>query len=438
MKRLKLLSTVVLTGLSLAAFADNTQATAQQQAQINSLSAQINQLQAQQQPSSTSTTVASVLGNNVMLDSADPFGMMSDTNFNLQVLQAKQSSGFTKPIVIGAYLEADPQIWGGTLNTTGSQGVGYKQGASIYLTSAKLYAMGNIGDWVSTFLSFQPATSNAASTTFDQAFITFGNLNKNPLFLTAGKSYLPFGTFAGNGPWSNSLTTNDFRTQQTNQINLGFYQNGLTLNFAVANDGTDTRNNGSSYGSNMGVFVYNVFYNKSYANSFNYSVGASYLTDIRGLNNNVGGAYNAANGLSGGKNGAYDLNGSIGYKQVTLNAEYASTTDSATNANGTSTGVMSSWMTTLSYSPVLAGQVTVFSLGYSQSSNMANVPYYVSGSYNSLPTTGLGQGFKQQWIAFVQRPVLFKNMYIGPEFDYAKTYNNQYTWTGTVDISAYF
>ncbi len=437
MKRLKLLSTVVLTGLSLGAFADNTQATAQQQAEINSLSAQINQLQAQQQPApttSTSVTVASVLGNNVMLDSADPFGMMSDTNFNLQVLQAKQSSGFTKPIVLGAYLEADPQMWGGTLKTTGTQGAGYQQGSGVYLTSAKLYAMGNLNDWVSTFFSLQPQTT-IYSTTFDQAFITFGNLNKNPLFLTVGRTYLPFGTFAGNGPWSNSLTTNDFRTSMSNQLNLGFYQNGLTLNFAVANSGANS--NGVAYNNNITEFVYNVYYAKSYANSFNYSAGASYLSDIRGLVNNIGNAY-ATNAISGGRNGAYDLNGSLGYKQVTLNAEYATTTSSATNPNGTSTGDMSSWMTTLSYSPVLAGKVTVFSVGYSQSSNMANVPSNVSGSFNSYPYTGPGQGFKQQWIAFVQRPMFMKNLYISPEFDYAKTYNNQYTWTGTVDISAYF
>jgi hypothetical protein len=433
MKHIKLLSTVVLAGLSLTAFADDSQATVQQQAQLNSLSAQISQLQAQQKPGAT---VGSVLGNNVMFDTDDPFGMMSDTNFNLQILQARQSSGFNKPVVLGAYLEADPQVWWGSLNVPGATPGSsvYNNGSSLYLTTAKLYTLGNINNWVSTFFSLQPATTRF-STTFDQAFITFGDLSKNPLFLTIGRSYLPFGTFAGNGPWSNSITTNAFRTSMTNQINLGFYQNGLTLNFALANSGTNAQN--ISYDNNISDFVYNVYYTKSYANSFNYSVGASYLSDIRGLTNDVGGAYAAGN-LTGGKNGAYDVNGSIGYKQFILNAEYVSTVNSATNANGTSNGIMSSWMTTLSYAPVLAGKITTFSIGYSGSNNMANVPYNLSGSFNTSPFTAQGQGFRNQWIAFVQRPVLFKNMYISPEIDYAQTYNNQDTWTGTVDISVYF
>lgn len=249
-----------------------------------------------------------------------------------------------------------------------------------------------------------------------------------------GRGYLPFGSFAGNGPWSNSITTNDFRIAQTDQVNLGYYQNGLSLNLAVANSPSDTTNN-STFTQNLENFVYNLNYTKSYSNSFNYSVGASYLSDIRGLYPNVGGAYNSL--LSGGKNGAYDLNGTIGFHQVSLNAEYVSTTKSAINPNGSDTGKLSSWMTTLNYAPVLAGQVTVFSLGYSESYNMQNVPYYVSGMFKSAPLTGAGQGFKSQWIAYVQRPIV-KNVYLGPEFDYAKTYDNLHTWTGTVDLSAYF
>lgn len=435
MKTTKLLSLLVMAGLSTFAFADSNDAsttTPQQQAQLDSLNQQISQLQNQLQGNSSSILGKKVnLGNYVMLDTADPFGLMSDTIFPLQVLQAKQSSGFTKPLVLGGYIEADAQTWDGNLSIPASN---YKSGTNIYITTAKLFALGNIGDWVSTFASFQPSTTPSVTTTFDQAFITVGNLNKNPLYLMIGESYLPFGTFAGNAPWSNSITTNDFRTSSTNQINLGYYQNGLQLNLAVANSPKNP-NTGTTYTQNLEDFIYDLNYGKSYSNSFNYSIGASYMSDIRGMNNNVGSAYSST--LTGKQNGAWDVNGSVGFKQVSLNVEYDSTTSAATNLNGSSTGVMSSWMTTLNYAPVIKGQVTIFSVGYSQSKNMANVPYTVSGMFKSLPATGLGQGFKQQWIAFVQRPIV-TNVYLGPEFDYAKTYNGYHTWTGTLDLSAYF
>jgi hypothetical protein len=403
--------------------------TPQQQVQINNLQNQINQLQATAENSPSNNKFFNKMGNIIMLDTANPFGLMPDINFSLAVIQGKQKQ-LTKPVVVGGYIEADAQAWGGSLNIPSSN---YQSGSNLYITNAKLYAMGNVNNWVTTFFSLQPSTNNASGTTFDQAFMVIGNLNSNPLFLTIGETYLPFGSFAGNGPWSNSITTNDFRISQTDQINLGYYQNGLTLNLAVANGANNTNNN-STYSQNLEDFVYNANYIKSYSNSFNYSVGASYLSDIRGQSPNIGGAYNST--LTGGKNAAYDLNGSIGYKQVTLNAEFASTTKSA-NFNGVSTGRLSSWMTTLSYAPVLYNQITTFSVGYSTSKNANNVPYTVSGMYNNLPATGTNQGFKQQWIAFVQRPII-NNVYLGPEYDYAKTYNNQNTWTATLDLSAYF
>jgi Protein of unknown function (DUF3573) len=435
MRYTKLLSTLMLAGLSLHVFADvdtdMVPATPQQQAQINSLTQQINQLQSQAQNSSTNTALSQKLGDYVMLDTDNPFGTLPDNYYPLQILLAKQNNGFTKPLVVGGYIEGDFQSWNGSLNIPSAN---YQKGTNFYLTTVELYALGNMGSWTSAFASFQPAVNNNATTTFDQAFLTFGNLSKNPLYFMVGESYLPFGTFAGNGPWSNSLTTNDFRVSSTNQLNLGYYQNGLQLNLAVANGASNTRN-GGTYGQNLENFIYNLYYSKSYSNSFNYGAGASYMSDIRGLSSNVGSAYNST--ITGGKNGAYDLNAAIGYKQVTLNAEFASTTSAATNNNGTSTGILSSWMTTLSYAPVLRGQVTTFSVGYSQSHNMANIPYTVSGKASNSPTTGIGQGFKNQWIAFIQRP-LVTNVYLSPEFDYATTYNNQHSWTGTLDISAYF
>ena len=436
--KLKLLSGTVIASLSLAgnAFADIT-LTADQQAQLTALQNQVNQLE-------SSLNNQSPANGMVMLDTSNPFGEMPDTSFALSVLQSRRS--FNKPLVFGGYVEADIQAWGKdklAATTPDGKTVDYQNGTSVFLTTAKLYALANMDDWASTFLSLQGQTNAYNSTTFDQAFVTIGNLNKNPLYLMIGKTYLPFGNFEGNGPWSNSITTNAFRMSQTNQIDLGFFQNGLNLTLALANpgssDGPPSSNSSSAttYGQNLSDLVYNLNYANTY-NNFSYSIGASYISDIRGMKSNIGQAYGGSTGFTGSKNGAYDINGSIGYNDLTLMAEYAATTKSATNLNGTSTGIMSSWMTTLNYAPTLWGQTTIFSIGYSASQNMQNVPYSLSAAYHQgPPLTTFSESFKNQWIAFIQRPI-YTNVFVSPEFDYAKTYNGLHTWTTTIDISAYF
>ena len=424
--KFKIISGLVITNLTLAssAFAD-TAATPAQQAQLSSLQNQITQLENGLNDSSSFTN------NILMSDSSNPFGAMPDTSFPLALLQSKTT--FNKPLVMGGQLEADLQSWGDNTipgsNPITDNTLNYSNGTSIYLTTAKLFTMANLGDWATTYYSVSAATT-VFPTTFDQAFLVLGDLAKNPLYLMIGKGYLPFGSFAGNGPWSNSITTNDFRISQTYQVNLGFFQNGLSLNIADANSGT-------TYGSEFNDFVYNINYANNY-NNINYSLGSSYITDIRGMNGNAGTAYGELPlGVSGGPNGAYDFNGSLGYKEVTLMAEYIATDTSAVNPNGSSTGILRSWMTTLDYSPVVLGKPTTFSIGYSGSQNMQNIPYNFSGMYNQYPLTGPNQGFQSSWIAFVSRPI-YTNVILSPEFDYAKTYAGLYTWTSTLDLTAYF
>lgn len=448
--KVKLLTGVIAASLSIAAFANtstssssssttnsssSTTVTAKQKKELNKLQAQLVQLQGEVNTIANSPKLAMMAqqtDRRVMSDTTNPFGMMPDTTFSSVLLQAKES--LNAPLVMGGYLEADAQAWGGSLSFPTSSTT-YHNGNSIYLTTAKLYTLGNVNDWTSVFLSLQGNTNNIVSTTFDQAFLTFGDLKKYPLYIMVGKGYLPFGSFAGNGIWSNSITTNDFRMSQANQVNLGFYQNGLTLNIAATNDGGSGQV--TTIPGNLAVFVYNANYASSFAKNFSYSIGASYMNDIRGTEAGVGEAYNTTGGtLTGGSNGAYDFNGSLGYKTVSFNAEYASTAKSATY-NGASTGKISSWMTTLNYAPMLYGETTTFSLGYSASNNAADVPYGVSAMVNNSPATPAGQGFKNEWIAFAQRPI-YNNIYIGPEFDYAKTYAGNNTWTGTFDLSAFF
>lgn len=447
--KLKLLSGLIVAGLCVSAFADTSSSsntstnnsstdqqalTAQQKKELLKLKGEITSLKGQVDTivnSPTLSMMAQQTDRRIMSDAINPLGMMPDTTFSSVLLQARQQ--LNAPVVVGGYLEADAQTWGG--NSIPTSAGTYHDGNSIYLTTAKLYTLANINSWTSVFLSLQGNTNSATPMTFDQAFVTVGNLQKYPLYLMVGKGYLPFGSFAGNGVWSNSITTNDFRMSQANQINLGFYQNGLTLNIAGTNGGG--ANGVTTADGDLSVMVYNANYAANINKNWNYSVGASYINDLRGTESAVGDAYETSStSLTGGENGAYDFNGALGYKAVSLNAEYASTTKSATY-NGASTGKISSWMTTVNYAPTLWGQETTFSLGYSKSYNASDVPSFVSAMFNNMPTSNPGQGFKSQWIAFAQRPV-YTNVYLGPEVDYAKTYAGLHTWTGTLDLSAYF
>ncbi len=418
-------------------FAD--QITPAQQAQLNQLQTQINQLSSQINEVSVNPqlgmTVNSV-NRGVYTDYSQPFGILPDTSLSYVLLQ--QQADYKSLLNIGGYLEADAQYQGGTnMNSfvlpTGSS---YNTTTALALTTAKLYFLGNVNDWTQAFMSVKGGL-NGNSTSISEAFLTFGNLSKNPLYATIGKTYSPFGSFNnGNGPWSNSLLTNAFRSGEYTQGIFGFGQGGLNTSLAFFNGQ-----------NNISNFAYDISYT-AVAGNFNYDLGSSYLNDMRYLSGSgIASAY-ATNGaaasstspLTGGKNPAFDLNAVIGYnlgnnQTISLAGEWATTTGTAI-ANGNPTGKMSAWEVNGVYGTPIMGKSTSFGLGYSATNNMSAVPLPLNGGITTATAETI-PGIKSEWLTYASSEVL-NNIYVGPEFARQSLYNGSFNWTGTVDLSIYF
>lgn len=438
--KLRLLSLAIFASISAHTYADS----AQDQAKLSALQTQLTSLQNQvkQLDNSNINTPASPLSQWVMLDTSNPIGAMPYTSLPLTLLQAK--STLNAPLVIGGSLEADLQAWNGSFSTLANNGETYQKGTDLALTSANLFTMANINNWVTGFVSFQGNVGGGQNDApvVDRAFFIIGNLQENPLFLTFGKTYLPFGLFQGNGAYANSLNTDAFRISQTNQIALNFYQDGLNTSLAAFNS--------KGNGSNINNFTYNIHYTHAIS-GWTYGLGAGYLNDIRGTNSGIGAAYPdsatsspsipSTHNINGPRNAAYDFNASLAYGEYSLVGQYDTTKDGATATNGEKLGRLSVWNVTASYAPTLWNIPMNFHIGYSATHNMGTIPFPLVGMVSqSVQTAGNGtnnSGMKNQWQLAFSGEVL-NNVYLGPEFDYQHLYNSENTWAAVLDLMAYF
>ncbi len=402
-------------------------------AQVAALQQQVNQLQSELNSnvsggSGTLSQTVNAVNRNVFDDYNQPFGNLPNTGLSYALMQ--QQDDYKSLFTLGGYLEADLQQQGGD-NINASlvpAGSTYPDETAFAATTAKLYFLANPNSWTQAFITVKGGL-NGNSTSVSEAFLNFGNFNELPLYLTVGKTYLPFGIFNGGGPWSNTLLTNAFRSVEMSQVILGFGKNGLNTSLAVYDNS-----------SSLSDFSYNLQYGAN-VGDFSFSTGAAYENSVQGTDGGVGGAYTVNGGsLSGNKNGAIDLNGQVSYnlgnnQALGLSAEWVTTTGSAT-LNNVSTGKMSSWQTTGTYSLPIMGANTLFGLGYSQTTNMQNVPLSANGAITATTTPSI-TGAKHEWLLYATSEVL-NNFYVGPEYSNIKLYNGQSTWTGTLDLSLYF
>jgi hypothetical protein len=422
-----------------------SQLIAQQGAQIKQLQTQVAQLKSQAGTSSVGTQSGAGISRTsdaansgymtIKTDGQSPFVLLPSNSFTVALLQDKKTYlNAPQALVLGGYVEADPQIWNGG-QTMPANSSSYKNGSGVYLTTAKLDAMASVTSNVTGFVEVDGnLTATPSNPSISKAFIMLGNLNQSPFFAVAGKTNISYGAFGGGGPWTSALQKQAFSPNETAQLQAGYNQNGLVAELSAVNN--------STFSNNLQDLVYNVSYGQQ-INQFNYQVGAGYMNDIRGLSSDVGSAYatsaatsSATATLVGKRNGLYDVNGQVGYGNYAAIAEFLRTTSGATVvATNQTTGLMSAWVLGGTYSPMIAGKPTAFALSYSKTNHMGAIPMYLSGS--SAPAVITTMGFENAWIASVSREVA-NNFYVGPEFTVAKAYNTHNTWAATVDLSLYF
>ncbi len=444
-KGLVLVTSVVFAGPVIADTAVSSAVTATQSAQIQQLQQEITELQAQVNSTSANGGVGTTHGALSMLyadttkgaftDYDLPFGRLPDTGLSYALLQEQQK--FPSVLTIGGYFEADAQIWGGDAinnNSTITEGSYANNSSDFAATTADLYFLANLNNWTQAFVTVDGGLTGH-TTTVSEAFVTFGNLAKSPFYATLGQSYIPFGLFEGYGVWANTLVTNAFRSAEIPQLNVGFGQGGFNSSIAFFN-GED----------NVNDFSINAQYGTSTSNTVSATGGLGYVNDVRFMGNELGEAYatgstpvSNTNPLSGGRNGAIDVNALVNYNfnakdSLGLSGEWVGTTGSA-QVNNVDTGKMSAWDLMGTYTTAIASKSTVFAVGYSATQNMQNVPLALGGA----ASTGGADitGAKSQWLAYVDSEVL-DNVYLGPEYSIMKLYNGDNTWESTLDLSVYF
>jgi hypothetical protein len=439
------LSAAVILGLATSSVAlaanqpaNTDQQIAQLQQEIQQLQAQVGQMNGNIGAHSTLSKTAGIYHRggylHITTDEQAPFDRLPSTSYALKLLQEKNLFAGDK-LVLGGYLEADAQFWSGNYSNA-FDSFRYHNGSGIYLTTAKLYSMANLNSWTTALVDLDTDFTSSNSPSLERAFITFGNLDKAPIYATIGQLHLTNGVYGGDGPWSNSLLHTAFRPGVTPQLLLGYYENGLSTNFEVVSKG--------NFRSEASNFVMSFHYKNKIGQHWAYGFGGGYLNDIRGLSSSAGNAY--TNGVLEGKtNGLWDVNAHIGYGQFGIFGEYNQTTSSATMPAHTygstyiaqhKVGLMSAYVIAGTYAPQIMGKVTNFTVSYSRTHNMDSIPMSLSG--RSVTSLSAPQGFKKEWLVAATREIM-KNIYIGPELVYQDMYQKAgHTWTATIDLSAYF
>lgn len=357
------------------------------------------------------------------------FETFAKTNYDLDVLQAKNKLP-TTGVAVGGQLELDAQAWRGSL--VGSATNAKAKGSQLMFSSFALDTMANINQWVSAFARINNAGPNSYNMNLDLAFVTFGNLEKSPIYVIAGRNYVPFGSFTTDSlAWSNGLDTNTFRVNANNQINIGYYANGVKLNGVIF----------QNKASKVNDFVLNARYEGVINPEFNYVVGAGYLHDIR-YNNSAWGTEGSDNkGITDHQLPVMDLNAKINWNNlVTVSGEFnkvlrrVNTTNTLTITNKKPYA----WAVGTAVTPVIYGKTTRFLVAYSKTKNMQGLASPLAITGPSGAANNSSSGLKHAWDVSVSRPIINDNNTISADFQRVTSYDHKHSSAYTVDYSLKF
>lgn len=352
------------------------------------------------------------------------FEQFSSNAFSLNLLQAKKLFD-PQGLVFGGMGELDLQHWYGDYipitDPTGS----YQNNTVLYFTVTTADVMVNVNSWSTIFLSGAVSSIGQGGVNGNyyyspRAFLLFGNIEKFPLFLTAGINSIPFGQFTGAGVWNKSLTQDYFYPQQAPQLNLAYHQEQLDLSAAIFRDQILFENHS----------VYTLRYNNT-IDSWRYGVGVGCLTRF---NFNLTGspplnrkAIEPSDEFDTGT--ISDINATLGYKLLTLSGEYLRGSRTV-NFNNSQPNALSF---TVTYTPTLFGIPYSFGVNYSKTNELANIPASLPGQDQlALANAGL----KNAWAINASRNFT-KWFVLGLDVERDVIYGNQHTYAYTLDLSVY-
>ncbi|WP_440683658.1 LbtU family siderophore porin [Cysteiniphilum halobium] len=353
-----------------------------------------------------------------------PMGMISSSQFALGLL--KQRNIYSdRALVLGGYLEADPQVWHGSpiKYGKGTASETYQSGKGLPITTANLYVAANLGRYVTAETTLAADPSDSYKINAQEAFVMFGNLDDFPLYATVGKNRLALGSFSGGGPWTGSLTQMLFRPSRINNVSLAYYKDGLSSNVTLFQTDDHTSN-----------FIYAAFYGGE-SGKWAYGINGGYVYDVNGTGNS---SFNIATqpGPSKTRIGAVNFDASLNYDIYGVGAGWAQATNKSDQTNS---GYAGAWYVQAGFSPDIYGRSTNFNIAYNGAYNTNNLPITLSGNADKAYSTyGAATGVDKMVVASVQRPFFTENVLIGLEYAYMHMYNNQHTNAYTLDLSVYF
>jgi hypothetical protein len=337
----------------------------------------------------TPVVTSPFLGVHSAFDGSDLVVNMSSINQDLSLLQQWQMLE-SQMTANGKEFATSPMVeLSGKVEAQATYAKPYlgKKATDIDLSGLELDTSVGINPWVSGFMAINydnselstPATRTSNSNLFiNKAFLTLGNLNKFPVYLTAGQLQVPFGQYSS-FMISSPLTVSVGRTKARALV-LGYHPKGddgvYGQLFTFKGDSTTQDNAGkvNQWGANVAYsFV---------GQGFKFTLGSSYINnmvDAVGMQDNGLAGSTTFNGF--GANSATeiiqnrvpgaDVQGKLTVGPVVLLGEYLTATRSFNAADMTfnQQGAKPSAMNfEAAYIFKIADKPSSFALGYGQTS----------------------------------------------------------------------
>ncbi|MDC0535003.1 DUF3573 domain-containing protein [Francisellaceae bacterium] len=343
-----------------------------------------------------------------------------------------------RALVFGGFIQIDAtKNWGSDFSALNDGNIAtgdYRDGMNLNVTTINFDVMANINHWLQTFITI--SSFDLTDPWIRNAFVTFGNLDESPFFISVGKNRPPLGRFAGGGPLMAGITSGYFQPLWLPNVLFGYSDNGLNTYFSLFVP--EVGNNGNY--ANDGSFLYSLFYTGNVPETdFLYGFNGAFMLN----NQNTGMSVNTEavlDPVSGNvtfqsrqdANSVLNFEGFLSYKDIALFTGWAGLTRAKSYTNNS---LANAWYVQTTYSPIIYDRVTVFGVSWGQAYNTQEFFFPLAGR------AGFGfavQGVEKEFVAFIQRPFITPQVLLGIEYGWLGLRNSEHTSELTFDISVYF
>ncbi len=190
------------------------------------------------------------------------------SNLEKQVSKTAVVNDFLEKVDIHGLIEVE-----GYSASRGSGFDGNRDSSDITLATVELEIDAKINEWVSGHLLLLYEEDDTEDFTVDEGIITIGNTEQFPLYLSAGKMYVPFGNFESNmiqDPLTLELGETRESAAQIGFESAGFYGSVYVFNGDIGE--TNDNNKVDNYGANIG-FAFE-------QDQLSFDVGVGYINNI--------------------------------------------------------------------------------------------------------------------------------------------------------------